>query len=633
MSIVIGTAGHIDHGKTTLIKNLTGVDTDRLPEEKKRGISIDLGFSYLNLHGEKVGIIDVPGHEKFVKNMMAGATGIDIVMLVIAADDGIMPQTREHFDIVRLLGIHYGVVVITKCDKASKERILEVKQQIKEELEGSFLDKASMVETSLNNPSSYKEVKHSLGELVKTIKDEEQEKIVFRMSVDRSFSVKGFGTIITGTSQGKDLKVGDLLQIYPGDRTAKIRGIQNHGVSVNTLSAGNRCAINLAGIDKEDIKRGSVVATPNALSVTRLMDVEINYLSSNSKVLKNNQRVRFHHGTKEIICRIKLLDKQELKAGDSGYAQLILEKELVGFTGDLGILRNYSPMFTIGGVTILNPLAVKAKRFDEKLIETLKGGKNDNSIKLSSMIEELSPKYPSFEEIKLNFGSAEDITEPLKKLIANKDILELTGLNETIYIHKNFLEEKQIELLKLLKEFHNNNPLLIGENTSTLRNKVFSKKIKNKNYLEILSKLEADKVIKVNSNLVSIFDFEIKLSKDQEKIKDIILKAYKNNGYKPPKYDELSKLTENPNDLKKVFDMMVLLGKLKFIEKDIFLLESDYNNLMIIINQLGQDGKEIKLPDVKAKIETSRKYLVAFLEHSDKIGVTKRIDNTRILVS
>ncbi|WP_028856893.1 selenocysteine-specific translation elongation factor [Psychrilyobacter atlanticus] len=632
MSIVIGTAGHIDHGKTTLIKNLTGVDTDRLPEEKKRGISIDLGFSYLNLQDEKVGIIDVPGHEKFVKNMMAGATGIDIVMLVVAADDGIMPQTREHFDIVRLLGIHHGVVVITKCDKASKERVLEVRHEIEEELGGSFLSGAPMIETSIDNPDSYQEVRDSLSQLVKTIKDEEQEKIVFRMSVDRSFSVKGFGTVITGTSQGKDLKVGDSLQIYPGDRVAKIRGIQNHGISVDTLSAGNRCAINLAGIDKEDIKRGSVVATPNSLSVTRLMDVEINYLASNNKVLKNNQRVRFHHGTKEIICRIKLLDQQELKAGDSGYAQLILEKELVGFTGDLGILRNYSPMFTIGGVTILNPLAAKAKRFDEKLIATLKGGKSDNSIKLSSVIEELSSKYPSFEDIKLSFGSAEDITESLKKLVKNKEVLELTALSETIYMHKNFLDGKKEELLAILEEFHSKNPLLIGENTSTVRNKVFSKKFKNKNYLEVLSKLEDDKVIKVNSSLVSLFDFEIKLSGNQEKIKDMILKTYKNNAYKPPKYEELSKLAGDPKELKRVFDMMVLLGKLKFIEKDVFLLESDYNNLMMVINQLGEGGNEIALPDVKAKIETSRKYLVAYLEHLDKVGVTKRVDNSRVLV-
>ncbi|MGB6127614.1 MAG: selenocysteine-specific translation elongation factor [Psychrilyobacter sp.] len=632
MSIVIGTAGHIDHGKTTLIKNLTGVDTDRLPEEKKRGISIDLGFSYLNLEEEKVGIIDVPGHEKFVKNMMAGATGIDIVMLVVAADDGIMPQTREHFDIVRLLGIHHGVIVITKCDKASKERVLEVRHEIEEELGGSFLNGAPMIETSIDNPGSYQDVKNSLNELVKAIKNEEQEKIVFRMSVDRSFSVKGFGTVITGTSQGKDLNVGDSLQIYPGDRVAKIRGIQNHGISVDTLSAGNRCAINLAGIDKEDIKRGSVVATPNALSVTRLMDVEINYLSSNKKVLKNNQRVRFHHGTKEIICRIKLLDQQELKAGDSGYAQLILEKELVGFTGDLGILRNYSPMFTIGGITILNPLATKAKRFDEKLIETLKGGKNDNSIKLSSVIEELSSKYPTFEDIKLNFGSGEDITESLEKLVKNKEVLELTALNEIIYMHKNYLEGKKEELLAILEEFHSKNPLLIGENTSTLRNKVFSKKFKNKNYLEILSKLEDDKVIKVNSSLVSLFDFEIKLSGSQEKIKEMILKTYRNNSYKPPKYEELSKLAGDPKELKRVFDMMVLLGKLKFIEKDVFLLDSDYTNLVMVIKELGEGGNEIALPDVKVKIETSRKYLVAYLEHLDKVGVTKRIDNTRVLV-
>ena len=632
MSIVIGTAGHIDHGKTTLIKNLTGVDTDRLPEEKKRGISIDLGFSYLDINGEKVGIIDVPGHEKFVKNMMAGATGIDIVMLVIAADDGIMPQTREHFDIVRLLGIHHGVIIITKCDKATPERILEVKNQIREELEDGFLSKAPMIETSINDEESYEVVKEELKKLIDTIKEEKKEDTVFRMAVDRSFSVKGFGTVITGTSQGKDLKVGDSLQIYPGEKVAKIRGIQNHGLSVETLSSGNRCAINLAGIDKNEIKRGSVVATPNSLSVTKLIDVEFNYLSSNNRVMKNNQRVRFHHGTKEIICRVKLLDKQELNSGDSGYAQLILEKEVVGFTGDLGIIRNYSPMYTIGGIVILNPQAVKTKRFNEKYIAKLKGGKDDNFAKLSSSIEELSSKYPTYEDIKLNFGSSEEIESTLKKLVEVKEVIELTSLSETIYMHKNYIEERKVILLELLEEFHSKNPLLIGENTSTIRNKIFSKKFKNKNYLEILSRLEDDKVIKVNSSLVSKYDFEIELNKNQKKIKEIILSSYKNNGYKPLKYQELSKFTTDSKELKRVFDMMILLGELKFIEKDIFLLKTNYNNLVMTIKELGEGGNEIKLPDVKEKIDTSRKYLVAYLEHFDKIGVTKRTDDGRVLV-
>jgi selenocysteine-specific elongation factor len=632
MSIVIGTAGHIDHGKTTLIKNLTGVDTDRLPEEKKRGISIDLGFSYLNINGEKVGIIDVPGHEKFVKNMMAGATGIDIVMLVIAADDGIMPQTREHFDIVRLLGIHHGIIVLTKCDKVDLTRVEEVKSQIREELKESFLDTASIVETSINDNASYEKVKSIIGELVNTIQEEKKEEIVFRMSVDRSFSVKGFGTIITGTSQGKDLKVGDLLQIYPGDKVAKVRGIQNHGVDVEDLSSGNRCAINLAGIDKDEIKRGSVVATPNSLAVTKLVDVEIHYLGSNKKVLKNNQRVRFHHGTKEVLCRVKLLDKNELKPGEDGIAQLILEKEIVGFVGDLGILRNYSPMYTIGGITILNPLGSKTKRFNEEYISKLKGGKDDNLIKLSSSIEKISCQYPSLEDIKLNSGSSGDISNLLETLVKNGEVIELLSLNEIIYIHKNFLEEKKIEMVKILEEFHRNNPLLIGENTSTIRNKVFSKKLKNKNYLEILSKLEDDKVIKVNSNLISLFDFKIKLNKGQQKIKDTIIKLYTESGYKPPKYEELSKFVSDRKELKRVFDMMVLLEELKFIEKDIFLLKSDYNNMMMLIKELGKNGNEIKLPDVKGKIETSRKYLVAYLEHLDKIGITKRTEGGRILV-
>ncbi len=631
MSIVIGTAGHIDHGKTTLIKNLTGVDTDRLPEEKKRGISIDLGFSYLNINEEKVGIIDVPGHEKFVKNMMAGATGIDIVMLVVAADDGIMPQTREHFDIVRLLGIQRGIIVITKCDKVPNERIIEVRNQIKKELKDSFLGDSNIVETSINNKNSYEEIKNNINQLIDAIKEEKEEKIVFRMSVDRAFSLKGFGTVITGTSQGKNLKIGDLLQIYPGAKTAKVRGIQNHGIAVDTLSSGNRCAINLAGIDKDEIKRGSVVATPNSLSVTKLIDVEVQYLASNSKVLKNNQRVRLHHGTKEVICRVKLLANQELQPGNRGYAQLILEKEIVGFTGDLGIIRSYSPMFTIGGITIINPVATKAKRFDKNYISKLKGGKDDKSEKLATSIEGISDKFPTFEMIKLNFGSSEDITPTLRNLVNTGELLELTSLSEVIYLHKNYLQEKKEELVKILEEFHRANPLMVGENTSTIRNKIFSKKLKNKNYLEILARLEEEKTIKVNSNLVSLYDFEIKLNKNQNKIKETIIKSYQNCGYKPIKYEELSKLISSPKELKMVFDMMVLLGELKFIEKDIFLLKKDYTNLLSIVKKIGTTKQEITLPDVKKEIETSRKYLVAYLEHCDKIGVTKRLDTGRVL--
>lgn len=635
MSIIIGTAGHIDHGKTTLIKHLTGVDTDRLPEEKKRGISIDIGFSYLNLNNERVGIIDVPGHEKFVKNMMAGATGIDIVILVVAADDGIMPQTREHFDIVNLLGIKKGIIALTKTDKVDEKRILEVREELKNELKGTFLGEAEIVETAITKEESYDLVREKLKLLIDEINKGREEEEVFRMAVDRSFSIKGFGTVITGTSQGKELKVGDQIEIYPTGKLAKVRGIQNHGKAVDLIDAGNRCAINLAGIDKKEIKRGDVVATPGTLAVTKLVDARINYLKSNKKELKNNQRVRFHHGTKEVIARVKLLDKEIIEPGEEGLVQLILEKEIVGFIGDLGIIRNYSPMFTIGGIEIINPLGKKTKRFNEKYINNLevKGeGTKEEEGKLTNLIDEISGEYPTLDTIKVKYGSSKGIEESLKNCISSGSVIELKELNEILYIGKNFLEEKQLQLKKLLEEFHRENPLQVGVNLSTVRNKVFGKKLKNKNYLEILKRLEDEKTIKVQGNLLSLYEFEIKLDPKQGKIRKEILESFDRGGYKPPKYSDLSKEYKGDKEFKMVFDMLVLLGELKFIEKDIFLRKESYDNLVEVVKKIGEGKKLIQLGDLKEEIEASRKFLVAYLEYFDRIGMTKRTDDGRVLI-
>jgi selenocysteine-specific elongation factor len=464
------------------------------------------------------------------------------------------------------------------------------------------------------------------------MREDKKEDQVFRMSIDRVFSLKGIGTVVTGTSQGKDLKIGEFLQVYPGTKISKVRGIQNHGKDVESIGSGNRCAINLAGIEKNEVKRGCVVATPNTLVVTKLIDVEVKYLKRNTKILKNNQRVRLHHGTKEVICRVKLLDKNEIKPGENGLAQLILENEIVGFSGDLGILRSYSPVHTIGGITILNPSGTKTKRFDKDYISKLSTGKDNIKSKLENTIKEMSLEYPGFEEIKLKFGSSEDISLSLEELIGEKKVFVLESLSEKVYVHNEFLEEKGKEIHEYLTDFHKKNPLKIGENISVIRNRIFGKKLKNKNYLEILSKLEDDKIIKLNSNLISLYEFEIQLNKVQKKIKIDILEAFEKNGYKPPKYEELSKITSNSKELKIVFDMLVLLGELKFIEKDIFLLKEDYNKLMIIIKELGKSGKEITLPMVKEKINTSRKYLVAYLEYLDKVGITKRTENGRKLV-
>ena len=372
-SLIVGTAGHIDHGKSALVRALTGVDPDRLPEEKRRGITIDLGFADLELNDLRLGFVDVPGHERFIKNMLAGAHGIDLLALVIAADEGVMPQTREHFDICRLLGVRNGLIVITKKDLVDEEMLTLVEDEARELVEGSFLEGAPVINVSARTGAGLDELKSRLEELGKRVPARSGD-FTMRLPIDRAFSMKGFGSVVTGTLISGKITEGDELELLPQRVSVRVRGLQVHNQAVHEAQAGQRTAVNLAGIDTAQIERGMVLTTAGRLRPTQVIDVSINVLPSASRALRSRARVRFHIGAAEVLGRIRVLDSSsQIAAGESGFAQIRLESAVVALHGDRFILRSYSPAETIAGGVVVDPFATKHRgREMERTLEHLR---------------------------------------------------------------------------------------------------------------------------------------------------------------------------------------------------------------------------------------------------------------------
>ena len=435
-NIIIGTAGHIDHGKTTLIKALTGRNTDRWEEEQRRGITIDLGFTYFDLPGgDRAGIIDVPGHEKFINNMVAGVVGMDLVLLVIAADEGIMPQTREHMDILGLLGIEKSIIVLNKCDLVDEEWLELVEEEVREELEGTFLEQAPVVKVSAATGEGLDQLIDVIGKMTSDEVAAKDVHTIPRLPVDRVFSLSGFGTIITGTLVSGTIAKEDTLELYPVGRECKIRSIQVHGQDQQKCYAGQRVAINLSNIKKKEISRGCVLAPPNSMKNTDLLDVKLNVLESSMRILTNHTRLHLFTGTSEILCRAVLLDKEEIGPGESGFVQLRLEEEIAVRRGDKFVVRFYSPMETIGGGVILEPNPRIKKRFQQDVIEELRQKESGSS---ADIIEMHAKQYAdtlitTAELAKLTALSAQEISEDIEEL-EEKGIVRVFPMRKDTYI-------------------------------------------------------------------------------------------------------------------------------------------------------------------------------------------------------
>ncbi len=630
--IILGTAGHIDHGKTSLIKAVTGVNTDRLKEEKRRGITIELGFADLDLpSGQHLGIVDVPGHEKFVKNMVAGATGIDIVAMVIAADEGVMPQTREHMEICALLGIRYGLVVLTKTDLVDEEWLDLVTEDIRDFVQGTFLEKAPIVPVSAANGAGMEDFIKTLDEL-STAVPKRPPSSIFRLPVDRVFTMKGFGTVITGTLISGQIQVGDTIMLYPTGITSKVRGIQVHNSSVNIAEAGMRTAINFQGLEKASVNRGDVLSTPGALKSSYMLDVSFDYLKSNKKPIKNRTRVRFHTGTNEVLGILVLLDKDELPPGETAIAQLRIDAPLAVIKDDRFVIRSYSPVRTIGGGNILNPIPKKHKRFKPDVIAGIKGLMDHPPEDIISYhVNEAGYGGVTHSDLKIMTSLHEkELQKIMQNLMSNRTVI-LADRELQTYIHQKSFEKFKIETSDYLADYHTANPLKTGMPKEELKSK-FSAFQGTKVFNLMLNQMVKDNEIVSEENAVCLASHTVSLGMDQADIKKKIFDVYEKNGLTPPYFKELKKDFDIEASLAK--DVLMLLveeGRIVKVKEDLYFHSGAVKALQQRLIDFLKSNEELTTPQFKEMTGVSRKYLIPLIEYFDAQNVTIRVGDIRKL--
>lgn len=630
--IILGTAGHIDHGKTSFVKALTGIDTDRLKEEKERGITIELGFAHLTLpDGTLVGIVDVPGHERFVKNMVAGASGIDLVALIVAADEGIMPQTREHLEICQLLGIRHGIVVITKTDLADEEWLELVREDIRDYVKDTFLADAPIVEVSSVTGKGLDNFTHELSEVVQALPEKETGH-VFRLPVDRVFTVKGFGTVVTGTTISGRIKVGDEVTIYPSEMDCRVRSIQVHNESVKEVGPSTRTALSLQGVDKSEIERGHMIASKGALCSSYMLDVFFELLPSVSKALKNREKVRFHVGTSEILANIILMDRDELKPGSSCYAQIRLEEPVSVLRGDRYVIRSYSPIRTIGGGVILHPLAKKKKRKSAgdliPKIELIHNGSPEDIVEVFTFLEGFEGVSKSKLACLSNMPD-EGLNEIISDLKLKKKIVEYDD-EQALYMHISFFDHVKDTVLEFISCYHKEYPFRPGIPKEELRSK--AKLIKDIRLFNcLIDQLIKDDIIVSERDNIKLKGYSPNLTEEQERIKNEIEGIYKKSGLQPPSFKEIKEKYRNDWIADEMLEYLLSEGSLAKIKDDFYLHKDVLANLVKEVIDFLKRNKEMTVKHFKELTNTSRKYSIPLLEYLDKNQITVRVGDVRKL--
>jgi selenocysteine-specific elongation factor len=630
--IILGTAGHIDHGKTSLIKALTGVNTDRLKEEQERGITIELGFASIDLpSGQHLGIVDVPGHEKFVKNMVAGATGIDIVVMVIAADEGVMPQTREHMEICSLLGIRHGFVALTKTDMVDEEWLEMVTEDVRDYLLETFLEEASIIPVS-------SVTEEGLDDFIKTLDDlsakvpEHKPSSLFRLPVDRVFSMKGFGTVITGTVVSGTISPGEMIEIYPSGITSKVRGVQVHNLSVEQAGAGMRTAINFQGLDKTAVNRGEVVSTPGALKPSYMQDVSLDYLGSNKKPIKNRARIRFHTGTSEVMGILALLDRDELAPGEKTVAQIRLDEPVAVVRDDRFVIRSYSPVRTVGGGRILNPVPVKHKRFRKEVIEGLDSLLDSRPEPIISFhASSTGYRGVSFADLKLMTNLPDKKLETVISVLLSKKELLLIDRENRTYIHGGSFGHIRGETTGHLEAYHGANPLKAGMPKEELKSKLPAI-LGQKLFTLIINHMVKENAIVVEEETVRLATHKVSLAADQSGVRKKILESYRSSGLQPPYFKELSKTYDiAPTDARDVLFLLVDDGDIIKVKEDLYFDAGAVENLKNRLIDFLKENGEITTPQFKDMTGASRKYVIPLIEYFDSKNVTIRIGDIRKL--
>lgn len=630
--MILGTAGHIDHGKTSLIKAVTGIDTDRLKEEKLRGITIELGFASIDLpSGQHLGIVDVPGHEKFVKNMVAGATGIDLVAMVIAADEGVMPQTREHMEICTLLGIRHGVVVLTKIDMVDEDWLELVTEDIKDFMQGSFLEDAPLLGVSSTTEEGIPEFIEALDTICADIPQRPPTDL-FRLPIDRVFTMKGFGTVITGTLISGRVKVGDTIALYPSGTTSKVRGVQVHNQSVEEAGTGMRTAINFQGLEKTSANRGDIVSIPGALGNSYMLDAALHFLSSNRKPIKNRTRVRFHSGTSEVMGRLMLLETEELQPGESTAVQLRLDAPVALVKDDRFVIRSYSPVRTIGGGHILNPIPPKHKRFRKDVIEGLKGLMDAPPEKVITLhIEASGYRGIPFSDLRIMANMPEkQLNRQLQDLLSKQTIIQVDK-ESRLFIHGNTFDRLKGEIVENLGAYHEANPLKTGMSKEELKSKLPSTLNTRLFNLSVNQMIKEEKAI-LEDDMIHLIEHRISLGVDQADVKIRISDVYRDNGLQPPYFRELSKtLNIDADQARDVLQLLTDEGRIIKVKEDFYFDTEAIDNLKQRLVAFLETNGEISTPQFKEMTGASRKFVIPLIEYFDDKHVTIRIGDIRKL--
>ncbi len=636
MDIIVGTAGHIDHGKTALVKALTGIDADRLPEEKQRGITIDLGFAEMQIDDVRIGFVDVPGHERFVKNMLAGASGIDVVLLVIAADEGVMPQTREHFDICRLLHITSGVIALTKTDLVDDETLELARLDVVELVKGSFLENAPVFPVSSQTGGGIVELKSGLAKAAGKIS---RENNIYepRLSVDRSFSVKGFGAVVTGTLASGEIDEGNELELLPIHRAVRVRGLQTHGKQVKTARSGQRTAVNLGGIAHDEIERGMVLANPGSLAVTQVFDADVEVLADASRALRSRHRVRVHLGTAEVLARVSILNEiQSIEPGSRGLAQFRLESPVAAAHGDRFIVRSYSPQRTIAGGVVLDPLAHKHRRreFDGvistlvDLVRASNGGGN-----LAEVFVRMSGERGlDVDDLRSRSALRADvISDSIERAVTDGSVINAHGM----LITKPVFERLQTATLEAVEKHHSSDKLSRGLPKELLRERVF-KHSGAEVFRAVIDELERAGKIRVEQDVIKVPSHETKLSPAEQTVHDRLSAIYLNAGLEAPKLDDaLAQAITGTNldqrSARKVFQLFINGGELVAVTNEYYFSAKALAELTTKLRDLARSSGDVTIDVAKFKdlAGVSRKYAIPLLEYFDRTHVTRRIGDKR----
>jgi len=619
--VIIGTAGHVDHGKTALVKALTGIDTDRLEEEKRRGVTIEPGFAYLDFDdGVRAGIIDVPGHERFIRNMLAGSGGVDLAMLVIAADEGVMPQTREHLDILSMLDITDGIVVITKTDKVDSDWLELVLEDISDFTKTTFLKDKPVICVSTKTSEGIPELTAALRKAIDSI-DEKNTLLPFRLPVDRAFPIDGFGTVVTGTLIEGSVHVGDTVEILPSGQKTTIRSLQAHGESADTVYAGQRTAVSLSGVKRGAVTKGDVVAADGTVNVTTAIDVKLNVIADTKREIKNGDKLHFYHGAKTMLAKVFLIDKKRLQKGENCYARLKLTELLPCKRGDRFVVRFFSPLETIGGGIILDSLPPDRINKNTEAVETLRareqGTATDIALQTAHRLAGIFTISELCKYTDLDFVTCNNAIETLTK---QGDILCL--------LSGKFISEKALQKIaekckKVLAEFHMTNPLRAGMNNAELRQKLLpDTEMPEANAL--FKELEKNNIIRLSEKEAALADYSVSYSQVQQKIYERIIQEVSTAGYDVKAPDELAELfpMNEKREFKQVFESMVSSGEVIALSSQVYWHKAIYDKTVLLVQKHFEKNETITLAECRDMLGTSRKYALAFLEHLDGKQVT-----------